>query len=378
MCQKVQNIWQCGHSETEDPRKCRVAYNRNKPSCQEYGFVWAFQDPVIEKWSGECRSCHLARRELDKSAANRKFVEQSQAYPVLRDVSSHDDETRRKIGKPRFDRSASSSPEEVRIPAGWTPAQNRLPSNANEYEQFVRGRFNPLEQLPDTHVPPEPVGPMLYNGPRPLPPSGQGQARPQSQQAQTQFQPYAHAFMPQNTRTHSQAPRALAAPGAPQKTLASRVPQPHTSHQRQIAQYTISRHQSTQITPPQDSATQAGATQGAVILQDTDYPYIEFRNELSRGRRQSHEMARETPTPTQTQSQTQMRIPGNHQKRRPSFAGGAAGSARSESGGRGCGWLPPPNTSPLPLKLETDTAPPSRNGSRSPVESCVVGVSRSA
>ncbi|KAF1344708.1 hypothetical protein BDV97DRAFT_402476 [Delphinella strobiligena] len=372
MCQKVQNIWQCGHSDTEDPRRCRIAYNRNKASCQEYGFVWAFRDPVIEKWEGECRDCRLARREREKSAANKKFVEQSQAYPVLRDVSSHDDETRRKTGRPRFDRSASTSPEEVRIPPGWTPAQNRLPSNANEYEQFVRGRFNPLEQLPDTHVPPEPVGPVLHNGPRPPPPSGQGQGqwqpRPQSQH--TQFQPYPHAFMPQNPRTHSQTQRVLAAPGAPPKPLASRVPRPHTSHQRQIAQYTISRHQSTQITPPQDSAAQAGASQGAVILQDTDYPYIEFRNELSRGRRQTHEPAREM------QTQTQMRIPGDHQKRRPSFAGGGGGSARSESGG--CGWLPPPNTSPLPLKLETDTAPPSRNGSRSPVESGVVGVSRSA
>ncbi|KAL1301486.1 hypothetical protein AAFC00_005732 [Neodothiora populina] len=152
MCQKIKTIWQCGHWNIEDPRKCRTASIRNKSCCQEYGFAWAFRPPVVETTMSDCLSCQCAIIEKAKRDANKKFVERSQAYPRLRNVSAHDDEKRRKYGRPRFDRRPSTSDEIVHIPSTWTSEYNRLPSNANEYDQFVRGRFNPLEQLSDSHM----------------------------------------------------------------------------------------------------------------------------------------------------------------------------------------------------------------------------------
>lgn len=296
MCQKIKKIWQCSHSDIEDPRKCRIASNKNR-ACQEYGFVWAFRDPIVEKWEGECRNCRRARQERQKREANKDWVEKSKAYPHLRDVSAHDDETRQKVGRPRYDRSYSTS--EITIPDGWTPAQNRLPSNANEYEQFVRGRFNPLQQLPDNHVPPQLPGPILYDGPRPLPPPG-------TTHSQAAFQPQPHAFTNQ-ARNPPQGYRSRAPPPG----FAPQIP-----HDAEIARIVIARHERALITPPQHEL-------GPVILEDTDYPYVEFRDLGASPPRQIH--GRRSCYPRRDD---------------------------------GKGWVPQ-STSPLPPKQQVDPAFPS-------------------
>ena len=294
MCQKVKKTWECGHSQTEDPRRCRVAYHRNKSACQDYGFAWAFRDPVVENKGGECCTCHHAHAERARKDANQMFVEKSQAYPCLRDVSTHDDATRRESGRPRFDRRNSNS--EIAIPPGWTPAQNRLPSNANEYEQFVRGRFNPLQHLPDSHLPPQLPGEILYGGPRPLPPPGADNTQVQNTQ---HFQPQPNAFTKQG-RAGSQSYRSRPPPPG----YAAQLP-----HDVRIARYHIARHERAQITPPHHDMD-------AVVLEDSEATHGECRRKSKGGRR-----------PSKTSSE------------------------------QGSGWVPP-TLNPLPPKQAPDTATP--------------------
>lgn len=314
MCHKVKLVWQCGHSYIEDPRRCRMAFSRNKKSCQGYAFSWAFRDPVIEELQNDCRKCQHARAEDAIRKANMNFVEKSKAYPHLRDVSAHDDEKRRKTGRPRYDRTNSCACE-ISIPDGWTPAHSRLPNNANEYEQFVRGRFNPLQQLPDSHVPPQVQGHILYGGPRPLPfPTMSATDKPRAR-----YQPDPHAFTTQ-TRTTSQGYRSR----PPPLNFAPQIP-----NDPRIVDFVIARHAHAQITPPPAELAEA-------ILEEAEYPFVEFR-ELGCG-------------PPRRASD----------RRRPSVT-------RCD---RAKGWVPPIN-SPLPPAQQTDTAPPSWS------ESGANGMSRS-
>lgn len=308
MCQKVKKVWCCGHSDTEDPRRCR-AKNRKRTACQDYAFAWAYRDPVVEHWDSECRKCQEDQIERQKQYENQQFVEASQAYPRLRDVSTHDDASRRKSGRPRFERSNTAS--EIVVPTGWTSAQNRFPSNANEYEQFVRGRFNPLQQLPDSHIPPQLPGPMLYEGPRPLPPLD---AHHSQYRGESQFQPHPHVF---TNYAHNgvQVYRSRAPPPG----YAAQIPR-----NIQIAQQNIARHERAQITPPDCDM------RGPVILDDADYPYVDFRGSDNKQPRVGSD-----GRPSYTR----------HDQRK--------------------GWVPPV-LGPLPPQQETDTAPPSRSISRSP------------
>lgn len=270
----------------------------DRASCPDYGFIWAFRDPVVEKWEGDCTGCKRERRERAKEEANQKFIEQSQAYPHLRNLSAHDDDTRQRSGRPRFDRTNS----DICIPPGWTSAMNRRPCNANEFEHFVRGRFNPLIRLPDTHIPPQDIkADLLYHGPRPLPPP--------RQRYQSQFQPEQHAFTQQIN---------AADPRPPPQGYRSRAPPPgytpQIPSQTAVAQYTIARHERARLTPPLSSED---LTLGAIFESD------------------DQDKTRHMPD-----------------RRRPSYA--------KTHGSIGKGWVPP-TTLPLPPKQETDTAPPSRS-----------------
>jgi len=306
MCQRVKKLWQCGHSDVEDPRRCRTAMARQRACCPEYGFAWAYRYPVIEEWDGECRECYHSVMEKAKQDANHAFVQRSWAYSHLRDLSSGDDATRQKSGRPRFERSSSTS--EIVIPKGWTSAHNRLPSNANEFEQFVRGRFDPLRQLPDSHVSPRLSGAAVNGGQRALlPPNG---IHSQEDQDNSHFQPQPHAFTKQ-AQAGGQGHR-------------SRVPPPGFSVQvpRNVdaARFHIARHERARLTPPDQEAD---------AIKDAECSYVEFRE------------------------------PGT-------------GRARTRSGRKTCytgvvvnaskGWLPR-NVIPLPPRQETDTAPPSRSPS---------------
>ena len=361
MCQKTKKLWQCGHSDTEDPRRCRMAIIRNKASCQEYGFAWAFRDPVVEKWDEDCRSCDIARIERVKQDENKKFVERSQAYPRLRNVSAHDDETRQRSGKPRFDKSSSTS--EITIPAGWTPAHNRMPCNANEYEQFIRGRFNPLQQLEDSYEPPQLRGSILYNGPRPLPAPATDPVMHQPRPSH--FQPTRHAFTrpTRQLRTSSQGYRSrLPPPG-----YAVQIPK-----KAQISQFIISRHERAQITPPYHNDGPDVIPKS--IIADPDDSSVDEFYDLNAGVDATTTVAGTAVAPsvntapaatpaTAVQSHC-------HDRRRPSYTSNKASM----------GWIPP-TPGPLPPKHETDTAPPSRSPSRDRLQtmtaSCSLATSHS-
>lgn len=390
MCQKVKQLWQCGHTNTEDPRRCLIAWRRNRSTCHEYGFAWAFRDPVLEEWQGDCINCQRGRIEQAKQDANKKFVDTSKAYPRLRDVSAHDDETRQMFGRPRFDRSASTS--EICIPPGWTPAQNRLPSNANEYEQFMRGRFNTLQKLPAGNITSSdrvsvhqrrgaqpqrrPHPPMLANT-EPLP------------ENPTYFQPGRHAF---TEETQNRKPRISTTTTTAPKSYRPRPPPPgfapHIPHDTQIARYMISRHSRAQMTPPlqagdcgsynekiddSDDADPGAALADAVILDEEDclsssstYPSSEYafaqycEEVIRRQQMQNQETQRFNGQVQQQQQQYQQCqtdvVPAS--RHRPSYS---CGVIRTGQGTRK-GWMPPMIT-PLPPRQETDTAPPSRSGS---------------
>ncbi|KAI5203959.1 hypothetical protein E4T39_03925 [Aureobasidium subglaciale] len=182
MCEKGILIWACGCTHIQDPRPCRKALFRKKP-CDGYGFSWAYRSPIPIQTSRKCPSCLQAEEARKAQQVNEALLATSSAYPTLQSVANGDDGRREGRGRPRFDRTASGP--EFRIPDRWRPEMNRLPGNANEYSAWLKGRFDPLVRLEDTHDPtPRVARPQLYTSTRTARgqeiPAQQGQQRVRS------------------------------------------------------------------------------------------------------------------------------------------------------------------------------------------------------
>lgn len=332
MCQKVKKVWNCGHSDTEDPRPCPQANNRNR-ACPAYGFAWAYRDPVLEKPEGKCGECHAAAIEEAGREANRQFVERSQAYPRLRDMSTHDDRRRLLEGRPRFDRTLSGPA--ITVPKDWTPEFNRLPSNANEFEQLLRGRYNPLQRLPDSHVPAELSGRLLWNGQRPVPKTPTTPVRRQVQ-GMDYFQPQNHAFRSQQPSTHQMRP-STARGCRPVATPASFAPRPRAHKQ---ADSFIRRSRSSYGSKEAQAAAGAQQRRQQQQRQDVDTAIEETDSLLCE---RFHDLDLGAPPQLSPSSN------GNYNNsRRPSCT----------STHKNSGWIPAVS-SPLPPKQVMDVAMPS-------------------
>jgi hypothetical protein len=155
MCEKGILIWTCGCTHLQDPRPCHKARFRNK-ACDGYAFTWAYRTPIPLHTTLRCRPCIRTDEATALRKANEALLAESSAYPTLKSVATGDDSHGLRVGRPRLSRTASGT-EILKVPDQWTSEVNRLPSNANEYSAFLAGKFDPLVELPDTHIPsPEP------------------------------------------------------------------------------------------------------------------------------------------------------------------------------------------------------------------------------
>lgn len=89
MCKKTLVVWDCKHTEEEDPRRCPLAQER-KRNCNEYAFAWAMRESERDPRQTKCPDCILAEEAETRRRLNQAFLDSSSAHPILRIVSVRD------------------------------------------------------------------------------------------------------------------------------------------------------------------------------------------------------------------------------------------------------------------------------------------------
>ncbi|GAB7353517.1 hypothetical protein MBLNU459_g3962t1 [Dothideomycetes sp. NU459] len=339
MCQKVLKVWECDHTEEEDPRRCQYAQHRRK-NCDNYAFAWAMRVPITDRHDGPCPDCIRSREEAERQRANHAFIEASEAHPILRTVSERDDLLRQGTGRQRFDRTRSGSSMMLMPttagpraqPPRPPPEQQPTPSTANESAaiKFRGARFDPHDSAQQQQGQDQPApGPALpmntlraavqaavqhavleaIRAGRLAPEHAQAAVEAAVSAALLQNRGVSEAVQPHLPSGADEAPNRVNGTGGGGAGAAA--------HPSGLRSHPLG------LDPP-------GDWRGAVVLDEDEYPHIAFRDEAWEGTVR----------------------PAGGTARRVSYAGSVGES----------GWVPPRGAMAQPIE-ERDVEPPSRTPS---------------